>query len=49
MVLGGLMSLYSAEGIWEKGLAFKAGRFFLEAEIRRSKKFLLRLKIASAV
>ena len=39
MVPGGLMCLYSAEWIWEKGLAFKAGRFFLQAEIRRSKNF----------
>ena len=39
MVPGGLMCLHSAEWILEKGLVFKAGTFFLQAEIRRSKEF----------
>jgi len=39
MVPGTFMYSHLAECLWEKGLAFNEGQFFLQAEIRRSKEF----------
>ena len=39
MVPGTFMCSHWVECLWKKGLAFNGGQFFLQAEIRRSKKF----------